>query len=63
MEMKNCVEFVVKKNEREYVFHLPQGAPFGEIYDATFEILNEVIRLAQEAAQKAAPKEISADKE
>lgn len=59
MEMKNCIEFVVKKEERVYSFHMPSGAPFGEIYDAVFEMLNEVVRIAQEAAQKAAPKEIS----
>lgn len=59
MEMKNCIEFVVTKGERAYTFHMPTGAPFGELYDAAFEMLNEVLRLAQEAAQKAAPKELS----
>lgn len=59
MEMKNCIEFVVTKGERTYTFHMPTGAPFGELYDAAFEMLNEVLRLAQEAAQKAAPKELS----
>lgn len=59
MEMKNCIEFVVTKGERTYTFHMPTGAPFGELYDAAFEVLNEVVRLAQEAAQKASPKELS----
>ena len=59
MELKNCIEFSVVKEDRVYTFHAPAGAPFGELYDAAFETLNEIVRLAQEAAQKAAPKNIS----
>lgn len=61
MEIKNCIEFVSVRNGREYVLHMPAGAPLGEIYDVTFEILNEVVRRAQEAASKAAPQEPAED--
>lgn len=61
MEIKNCVEFSSKKGDRVYSFHVPAGAPFGEIYDVAFEILNQAVKYAQEAAAQAAPKEIPAD--
>jgi hypothetical protein len=58
MDIKNCVEFNVSKGDRVYTFHVPAGAPFGEIYDAAFEVLTQCVQFAQEAAQKAAPKEL-----
>ncbi len=61
MEMKNCVEFVVKKGERTYCFHTQAGAPIGEVYDAAFEILGEIVSRAQEAVKQAAPKEVPND--
>jgi hypothetical protein len=59
MDMKNHIEFEIVKNERTYRFCMPAGAPFGEIYDAAFEVLTEVTRLAQDAAEKAKPKELT----
>ena len=62
MDMKNCIEFsTVKGDNRVYTFHIPSGAPFGEMYDAAFEFLSQTISLAQEAAAKAAPQEVRAD--
>ena len=59
MEVKNCVEFEITKGDRVYRFHIPAGSPFGEIYDAAFEVLTQCVQFAQEAAQKAAPQEVS----
>ena len=58
MDIKQILQFCTTKNDRLYSFHVPSGAPLGELYDAAFEILNEVTKCIQEAAQKAAPKDI-----
>lgn len=59
MDIKSCIEFSTKRGDRVYTFHVPAGAPFGEMYDAAFECLGQFMQMAQEAAQKAAPKEVS----
>lgn len=59
MDIKQMIQFCSQKNNNLYSFHCPSGAPLGELYDAAFEILNEVTKCIQEAAQKAAPKDIS----
>lgn len=51
-------EIKVVKNEREYKFSIPLGAPYGEAYDAAFEALKKVIEMSSKAvaeAQKQAP--------
>lgn len=58
MDIKHIVQFCTTKNERLYTFHVPSGAPLGELYDATYEILNEIVKHLQDSAQKAAPKDI-----
>lgn len=60
MDIKTNVSFEVKKGDNVYTFHLPTGAPFGELYDSAYEILSKVVELAQEAALKAKPKEAPA---
>ena len=59
MDIKQLLAFCSTKNERLYTFHAPVGAPLGELYYATFEILNEITKYIQETAKKAAPKELS----
>lgn len=58
MDIKQMIQFCATKNNNLYTFHVPSGAPLGELYDAAFEILNEVTKCIQEAAQKATPKDI-----
>lgn len=58
MDIKQMIQFCSTKNNNLYTFHVPSGAPLGELYDAAFEILNEVTKCIQEAAQKAAPKDL-----
>ena len=58
MDIKQIIQFCTIKNERLYTFNVPSGAPLGELYDATFEILNEIVKHIQDSAQKAAPKDI-----
>ena len=47
------VNLQVEKNDRVYVFSLPVGAPYGECYDAAHECLQEIMKMAQAAADKA----------
>jgi len=63
MDINNTIEFQIIKNGRTYRLTLPSGSPFGEMYDVAYEILGEVVKFAQEAAQKAKPQEIPATKE
>jgi hypothetical protein len=53
MEQKAIVVVEVTKNERLYRFELPVGAPFGEAYDSCFEILHEILSMAQKAKDSA----------
>lgn len=57
MELKSVVHMEVKKNDRSYVFAMPVGAPFGECYDACFQVLEKIVALTQQAAEQARPKE------
>lgn len=53
MELNTILEVKVEKNDRVYRFSLPAGAPFGESYDAVFEMLNKIREMANEALEKA----------
>lgn len=43
----------VQKEDREYLFVMPQGAPCGEAYDACFEVLQEIIKMSERLAEQA----------
>lgn len=43
MELKNVLKFEVTKNERDYSFIIPAGAPYGETYDVIFSFLNQIL--------------------
>ena len=47
------VSFEITKGERTFVFSMPHGTPFGEAYDACFEVLNDIVKMSTEAADKA----------
>ena len=53
MKQKAVVKLVVEKGERQFEFIMPFGAPYGESYDAAWEVLQEIIKLSNEAAEKA----------
>lgn len=44
------------KNDIEFTFVIPQGTTWGAAYDAAFEILSEITKLASDAKDKMAPK-------
>lgn len=48
---KAFYEINITKNEREYRFSIPIGAPFGEAYDAAFEALRKVVQKSQESLE------------
>jgi len=49
MEKKSHIVFEVIKDDRTYMFHIPNGAPYGETYDALYTMLQEVLKLAKQA--------------
>ena len=50
-------------SERNYQFILPINAPLGEAYDVCHEILQKVVKMAQEASDRAAQKKEEEEKE
>ena len=57
MEAKNVIAFEFEKEDRVYRLQMPSGAPLGEAYEASAEFLAEIVRLINEHAQQAMPKE------
>lgn len=53
MELSSVVVMTVKKGERNFELLMPMGAPYGEAYDAVFEMLGKIVELSKEAAEKA----------
>jgi hypothetical protein len=47
------VHFEVSKGDRKYVFVVPMRSPLGECYDACHEVLQEILKQAQDSAEKA----------
>ena len=45
--------FEVEKGDRKYLFVVPAGSPLGECYDACHEVLGEILKQAQQSAEKA----------
>jgi hypothetical protein len=46
------IQFHIAKEDRDYTFTLPYGAPNGEINDVLHEMRAEVIKIMQEAINK-----------
>lgn len=57
MDLKSMIVIEVEKNERVFTFLLPVGAPFGEAYDAAFEMLSKIVDMSNEAAENMKRKE------
>lgn len=49
------IELSVTKNGRTYTLTVPMGAPHGEIYDACFTFLEDVIEMVKNSAAKMNP--------
>jgi len=52
-ELKSSIIARIQKEDREYLFVMPHGAPCGEAYDACFEVLQEIIKMAERMAEQA----------
>jgi len=50
-DINNCIEMKTKRGEREYVLHVPNNAPWGELFDASLEIHKKVSELVSEAVK------------
>jgi hypothetical protein len=57
-----AIEFIVEKGDKKYTFTMPHGAPFGEAYDACFEVLREVVEMSKVAADQAKREEGAEEK-
>lgn len=53
MDVKTHVHFTIDKEDRKYVFSLPAGGTLGEAYDAAYQVLERVLEMSKEAAEKA----------
>jgi len=53
MEVKTQINFETVKGERKYIFSMPVGGTLGEAYDAAFEVLERLLTMSKEAAEKA----------
>lgn len=49
--------FSVKKENREYCFVVPHGAPYGEAIDSCFEVLAKLSEMQKEALDSLKKKE------
>lgn len=53
--INNCIEIKTERGEREYVLHVPNNAPWGELFDASLEIHRKVAELVNEAVKTHLP--------
>lgn len=56
MDIRAMVSIEIKKNDRSFTFNMPVGAPYGEAYDAAFEVSSKILQMAAEAAEKSRAK-------
>jgi len=57
MEAKQIISFEYEKEDRLYSLQMPSGAPLGEAYEAVASFLAEMVRMINEHAESAMPKE------
>jgi hypothetical protein len=51
METKTHIILEVKKGDNTFSYHMPAGSPFGQAYDACFEILQKLIEYSHKATE------------
>lgn len=63
MELKSILSLEVVNKDRVYRLELPVGAPLGEAYEATWEMLKKIVDLVNESVEKSkmAPKSENGD--
>lgn len=52
MEITNKVEIKLVKEDREYFFIMPHGAPLGEAYQCAVEVVQDLSRMINEYVAK-----------
>lgn len=52
MNVKNVVVIEIEKGDFVFSFSMPVGAPFGQAYDAAFEVLQQILEFSQKAADQ-----------
>jgi hypothetical protein len=52
MNQKLYVHLEVEKDANKFVFSMPVGAPLGDAYNACFEALEEILKMAKTATEK-----------
>ena len=57
METKQIISIEVKKDENIFSFNMPLGATWGNAIDASFEIIQEIHKLAAKSVENMKPKE------
>jgi hypothetical protein len=53
MNLRSFVSIELEKNGRVYSYLMPVGAPYGEAYDAAFEICQNILDMAKKASEGA----------
>lgn len=53
MAIKSSLSIEITKGDRVFSFVMPIGAPYGEAYDAAFEVLQQIVELSKQAADQA----------
>lgn len=52
LELKPTVNIVIERNGRVYNFSMPVGAPLGEAYDVSWEVVKAVLGLSKQAVEQ-----------
>lgn len=55
METKQNICLEVKKGEFTFSFNMPVGTTWGSALDASFDVLNYISTMAQQAVERAKP--------
>ncbi len=56
MDKKLCVELTEKRGDNVYSFHVPYGAPDGELFDVVRSFMSHIADHLQKKAQEVAAK-------
>jgi len=62
MDLKTNVTMIIQKGPRTYTFNMEVGSPFGEAYDAAFEVLNKVSEMSRQAVELASQPQVIEEK-
>lgn len=57
MDLKQVIKIEIEKKGHVFSFEMPVGVPLGLAYDCAFEVLQAVIEMSKQAAERARPKE------